>query len=67
MLIRKYVFKKHKYIVQCKCGYKKNNNDDRVIQECELLAVNWCSRCCPECAGVPSQIPFTSEGERIYT
>jgi len=67
MMIKKFVFEKHKYVVRCKCGRETTNNDDGVVQECELVKISWCSRCCQGCAGIPIQLLFTADGERICT
>lgn len=67
MRLNRLVFKKHKYVVKCeRCGEIQANNDDGVVIECELLQVSRCTKCSPESAGVPIQIPYTGSGERIY-
>jgi hypothetical protein len=55
----------HHYTVQCECGYKQINFDDRVPFECKTVKINWCRTCCSRCAGIPNQKYYTADGDRI--
>ena len=67
MEVNEFIFTKHEYEIICKCGHRKTNNDAGFIKEVGMVKVDCCRQCCPQYAGAPIQIPYTSDGERIYT
>ena len=59
-------FAKHKYKVQCKCGYSKKLNDDNFRDEIVLVKFSHCPRCCPRCEGRANELYYDKKGNRVY-
>ena len=63
--MKKYTFKKHKFKVQCKCGWEKDYEDDVYATECVLVKISHCSNCCPNCEGRATTLLYDKDGNRL--